>query len=277
MKSKKKCSKCGEVKPLTEFYRRHEARDGLRSDCCSCVKVRQRQYHEENRERDNARRHEWHVANRDRELARMRQRHVTNRAQDNTRNREWREANRERHIALCHEWHWANRTSVLGRQRAYRASVRGVAAKLRANCGLNKADSERWAAILLDDFTSCAICGIPRHKLIRLGTWEIGGRRHNSRRLSLDHVTPGVNDGNYRPLCYSCNTLRGAAVLSDGEVLLKMRGWYMALFPLRKLWWLHSRVVDGVCTGGRAHRSEAMRRKIEALRPDERSDDWWPG
>ncbi len=31
----KKCTKCGEVKPITEFYKRHD-RDGTRSHCKKC-------------------------------------------------------------------------------------------------------------------------------------------------------------------------------------------------------------------------------------------------
>lgn len=40
----KKCTKCGEQKPLSEFYTRKTAKDGRRNDCKSCnvISVRDR-------------------------------------------------------------------------------------------------------------------------------------------------------------------------------------------------------------------------------------------
>jgi hypothetical protein len=45
----KRCSKCGQVKPLDGgFYRRPEAPDGYRSDCQDCLRARSRRYYEAN-------------------------------------------------------------------------------------------------------------------------------------------------------------------------------------------------------------------------------------
>ena len=35
----KTCSKCGEEKPLSEFYRNKDSRDGYRADCKKCLRV----------------------------------------------------------------------------------------------------------------------------------------------------------------------------------------------------------------------------------------------
>lgn len=40
----KTCTKCGDAKPLNEFYRDPRVSDGRRSDCRDCAKARQLQY-----------------------------------------------------------------------------------------------------------------------------------------------------------------------------------------------------------------------------------------
>ncbi len=44
MMATKRCSKCGEWKPRTEFYVRKDRASGLTSECKSCLKQRQRKY-----------------------------------------------------------------------------------------------------------------------------------------------------------------------------------------------------------------------------------------
>jgi len=127
----------------------------------------------------------------------------------------------------------------------------------------------KWVNILTLDPTRCAICGIPKWKVEKLGSWKHGGYRCNQR-LSLDHIQPGVNNGNYRPLCYSCNTVRSNAQFTDAEVLQIMRDWYEWKFTLRKLYWLNTHVdtVTGLCVGGRPYRTERMEAKFAELEGD---------
>ena len=152
-------------------------------------------------------------------------------------------------------------------QREYRKTKARAAERLRSLHQLSLEESRLWAHILMDDDTRCDICGIPKHKLVRLFSWKCGGERKN-RRMSFDHITPGVNDGNYRPLCFSCNTIRGANRFTDEEVLNEMRGWYRFIYALRKLYWLNTHVdpVSGMCVGGRKERSPRQQAKIDDLR-----------
>jgi hypothetical protein len=137
---------------------------------------------------------------------------------------------------------------------------------LRAQHGLDNPTSLHWAAILLNDDTRCDICGIPRHRLVRLGFWKRGGPEKNRYRHSFDHITPGVNDGNYRALCFSCNVLRGDKKLTEAEVLLIMRQWYRDAGLPRKLHWLNTYIVGISGVGGTLYRNEYMGRKFENLR-----------
>jgi hypothetical protein len=183
------------------------------------------------------------------------------------RSAKYRAANPEKVRIRNAKYHAANPEKIRIRHTKYRMSLSGIASSLRNTHGLN-GESVEWARILLNEESRCLICGIPGYKVHRLGFWKYGSACMN-RHLTLDHITPGVNDGRYRPLCYSCNLLRGAAVLTDAEVLTQMRGWYRALFTIRKLWWLNTHVDEnGVCVGGRLYRNETMRKKFEGLKPE---------
>jgi len=46
----KRCSKCGETKPLTEFHKNKRKKDGLRCHCKVCAAEYKRRYRQENKE-----------------------------------------------------------------------------------------------------------------------------------------------------------------------------------------------------------------------------------
>lgn len=46
----KRCSTCGETKPLEQFHRMRASRDGHMSICMDCNKTRVRRWRDENRE-----------------------------------------------------------------------------------------------------------------------------------------------------------------------------------------------------------------------------------
>lgn len=59
----KRCSKCGELKPLTAFYRQKNCRDGYRNDCKACFAARSKQWYRRNREHAIAQVKAWQQAN----------------------------------------------------------------------------------------------------------------------------------------------------------------------------------------------------------------------
>jgi hypothetical protein len=234
---RKYCPACKAVKPVTDFHSDRARSDGRAGVCADCRVIRDAEYYAASPEKGRARHAKYYAANPEKELARR---------------AKYREENPEK-------------------ARDYRVSIAGVAAGLRADHQLDKPTSIKWATILCDDDTRCEICGIPCRILIKQDFWMIGGERMN-RRLTLDHLRPGNNNGGLRALCCSCNQLRGHAQFTDGEVLTRIREWYRETRGLRFLWWLNSRVVDGVCTGGRAHRNEFMEKKVLRLKPEEGSN-----
>jgi hypothetical protein len=60
----KRCSKCGQVKTLSDFYREPGCRDGYRPECKTCNLARRAEWYAQNRQREIARVRAWQQANR---------------------------------------------------------------------------------------------------------------------------------------------------------------------------------------------------------------------
>jgi hypothetical protein len=65
----KRCKKCGEVKPVSEFYGATGTRDGLRGQCKACDITRNKAWYQRNRERGIANAKRWQQANAERHKA----------------------------------------------------------------------------------------------------------------------------------------------------------------------------------------------------------------
>lgn len=61
--SMKKCPKCGEVKPLSEYHKNKNRKDGLQVWCKSCRCVMDRKYRKANSEKIVKQQREWYMAN----------------------------------------------------------------------------------------------------------------------------------------------------------------------------------------------------------------------
>ena len=64
----KKCNMCKDEKPLTEFGRQAASKDGLKNWCKPCVKVKNRERYERNREKHKEQVREWQRQNKDKVL-----------------------------------------------------------------------------------------------------------------------------------------------------------------------------------------------------------------
>ncbi len=59
------CSRCGEAKPLSEFYSMRGKRKGLRADCKECVRVRNKDYYAKTIDKYHEKRATFRAENRD--------------------------------------------------------------------------------------------------------------------------------------------------------------------------------------------------------------------
>lgn len=61
----KQCTKCKEFKPVTDFYKKSKAKDGLTYRCKSCLAVQSHEYHQRNKDICRDRLNSWREQNRE--------------------------------------------------------------------------------------------------------------------------------------------------------------------------------------------------------------------
>lgn len=95
MTSVKTCRECGTEKPLADFHRSKQARDGYLARCRECVNAKKREWAKNNREKIN----EW--------------------------KRRWRRSSRSG-AESASRWYYANKHKALAQRRLHRALARGA-------------------------------------------------------------------------------------------------------------------------------------------------------
>ena len=61
----KECSKCREIKPLTEFYKQSKSKDGFSNICKSCKSIQDKEYRENNKEKVLKKKKEYYENNKE--------------------------------------------------------------------------------------------------------------------------------------------------------------------------------------------------------------------
>ena len=184
----KTCSRCGKTKPLSEFHKNKNAKDGYNYICKECACARARNWRAANRQRAAAGNRAWREANPERHAATDRAWYIANKERHAATDRAWREANPERQAATSRAWYIANKERQAATGRAWREAnpERRWASSLRWRYGISPAD---YAEMLETQENGCAICG---------KTAEEDGQR-----LAVDH---DHDTGEVRGLlCGSCN------------------------------------------------------------------------
>jgi|DEB0MinimDraft_6_1074348.scaffolds.fasta_scaffold00426_10 hypothetical protein len=179
----KACSKCGETKPLTEYYKDGQNKDGLKFSCKVCYKAQQVKYQEENHEKVKAARAKYRAENREK----LNEYHAKYYAE-----------NRDKVLAAQSKYAKTN-------PEKFRAKNHRRRAKKRNADGTHTAAD--WKAKLEYYGYRCRYCGI--HKSETNEGW-----------LEADHAIPLSQGGtnwisNIVPACKSCNCSKGAKTFTD--------------------------------------------------------------
>src|SRR3990167_8518121 len=103
--SVKRCTKCGETKPTTEFGKNG---DGLRAHCKPCRVRRQVEYQRENASTHNARLRRWRAEKPEKANAIWRLYYAKHQESRLETCRQWRVDNRELRRAICRAWKLEN-------------------------------------------------------------------------------------------------------------------------------------------------------------------------
>ena len=191
----KRCSKCGRILPLSEFYKDKRANDGLRSACKACSRAKVAQYYQSNKDAILKKKAEYRANNKD-TIAQ--------------KNAEWYATHKDAILKKIHAYYSAHKDAIHKRQADYNAiyynpilSPLGWAKHIVAQ--YRKMDRDRGfddsKTITAEWFVQnimykpCAHCG-----LLQVGA--IGANRLNN---NIGHEA-----SNLEPCCRNCNSRLGA-------------------------------------------------------------------
>ena len=198
---KKRCSRCGTTKPLSDFVTRSRAQDGKAAYCKQCSAADKLEYREKNRERERERVREWKINNHEKHKTARRRQYANRREHYNSANQAWKRNNPDR-----------VRVYTKTDDQKRRAIEKGLPASF---------STKDWQ-IALDYFSgSCAVCGRSR------GLWHTLAADHWIPLNSPD--CPGTVPWNIVPLCHGiggCNNRKKARPAQEFlvEVFGKRRG-----------------------------------------------------
>ena len=184
----KRCTKCGETKPLDQFSYDKRHSDGRQSECKVCKKYHQRIYVETFPEKVQESQQRSRKANREKKLSAF---------------RKWAKENKEKSRAACREWAKKNPEKI----RAIRAKRRALKAKVTV--GDLTAIQRVYDIATNGERVRCYLCGAMVPK----------GERH------VDHIVPLSKGGlhtasNLAVACAACNLKKQAKLPEEIGVLI---------------------------------------------------------
>lgn len=189
--AQKKCTECGKIKSINDFYNKSRSNDGKRHLCKDCDRKRNKKYYAENRESEIERAVKWNKEHPD----------VSKKAIDN-----WHKAHpeksKEANRKSCAKYPEKQREKT----RRYRAqhpeknSVNAENRRVRKQNNGGSVSAKEWRD-LLDKYNHTCLCC-----------------KRTGIRLTMDHVVPLSRGGkhsidNIQPLCGSCNSAKNTKVI----------------------------------------------------------------
>jgi hypothetical protein len=202
----KRCSKCGEAKPLDEFPKDKACKDGTRADCKSCKAAQNKAYRAGRVEEYKKTKHAYYIAHRDHCLEKAKEWHLNNleRSKLNKYLYVARNRNKQRESVkkASEKWRknhpeykrgWIEDNPNKGREYNWTRRTR------RKNCG-GHFTAKQWEVLLEKYGNKCLCCG------------------RSDVKITADHVVPlrlgGSNTiGNIQPLCKSCNCKKALKII----------------------------------------------------------------
>ena len=178
--SVKKCTICKAVKPVTEFYKDSQHRDGYYTKCKTCHAKIVRVWQEKNIEKFRELNKKWKGAHKKERAEQAKKRAILSREKEHERGKRYRDA----HPETSQNWRKNNKDKIRNYAAARKARLAGNGGDLTV---------EEWYAILDSYGHKCLCCG------------------RSDVKLTIDHVIPISLGGkhsadNVQPLCGPCNS-----------------------------------------------------------------------
>jgi hypothetical protein len=232
--SEKTCTKCGQSKPLSEYYRDAKARDGHQFHCKQCDGASRRAYYQANKVKILEHNEKYAKENRDIILAYGKQYHAGHREENRQRCHEYYLANKERMNAQSSAYQQAHKEERSLYQKQYqvenkerlamRAKERVTAydehVKERMNARSRQLYRELKNRILLFLGGKCYCCGLDDLRFLTIEHLKNNGkddRRPNGKSRNSYMILRSIwakiqvmddPSAEYATACYNCNCSR---------------------------------------------------------------------
>ena len=185
MSESKPCSRCKQIKLLTEFNKQTKAVDGRQSKCRDCEVEVRRNYYLRNREREIARVNQWHLTTEKGQANRLKY--------GNKSGVPRKPAKPKVYIPLAQQ---SEKTRI-------RLQAKGAKSRMKRRANFRNAEK---SLITNNDLKrllrqSCLYC-------------------QSKDRITIDHIIPLARGGrhsigNLAPACFDCNTRKGAKLVTE--------------------------------------------------------------
>ena len=216
----KRCSKCGRILPLSEFYKDKRANDGLRSACKACSRAKVAQYYQSNKDAILKKKAELYATHKDAILKKAADYYQENKEAITQKKAKYYQSNKDAILKKIHAYYSAHKDAILKKKAAYKQANKCKIAEYNAIYYNPILSPLGWAKHIVaqyrkmdrdrgfDDsktitaewfvqnimYKPCAHCG-----LLQVGA--IGANRLNN---NIGHEA-----SNLEPCCRNCNSRLG--------------------------------------------------------------------
>lgn len=118
----KKCSMCGEIKPINNFNKDKSRKDGYYHRCKECNKIYNKKYREEHKEELKEKQKQYYEEHKEECNAKSKQYHQEHREEQNAKNREYYHEHKEECKEYQKNYNKNNKEKVAKRRKAYNDS-----------------------------------------------------------------------------------------------------------------------------------------------------------
>lgn len=190
----KPCTKCGELKQLTDFGVRRSSKDGLSFQCRACVRARNDAYYLADKSKSAAQRADNYARNQDRLLQYRRDHYLAKRETHLKRMKSHRDRNLEAYRERSRSWARNNRKTIndsLGRKRVsdpsfrQKEALRGV---LRA-CLLRIGAKKEGKTVDILGYSAADLASRMEVQFQRGMDWKNYGEWHIDHKIPVAHFT----------------------------------------------------------------------------------------